>query len=87
MVTQSERWPGPRVRDAKPFADWAAVAVGGDHVFRADGVGLAGVDVADVAGDAVGVLFERYHLGGVAERRAQFFGAGANQRLEHFAAS
>ena len=35
-----------------------------------------------MAGDAAGVLFERHQLGGIAELRAQFLGAGANERLE-----
>ena len=44
--------------DAELRADRTAVAVGGDHVFGANGVGLAGQDVPDEAGDPVRVLFE-----------------------------
>ena len=62
--------------NAEPLADRAAVAVGGDHIFGADRVGLAADDVSDEAGDAVGVLFERHQLGRIAHRRAQLLARG-----------
>ena len=68
--------------DAEPVADRAAVAVGRDHVFGADCVGLAADHIPDEAGDAVGVLFERYQFGRIKHRRAQLLGAVANERFE-----
>ncbi len=73
---------GPARADAEPLADRAAIAVGGDHVSGANRIRLAGQDVADVAGDAAGVLLERSKLGGVTQCRSQFFGTVTNERLE-----
>ena len=73
---------GPAGADAELGADRAAVAVGGDHVFGAHHIGLAGQDVANAAGDAVRILLEGRQLGGVAHGGAELLGARADQRLE-----
>ena len=68
--------------DAEPFANRTAIAVGRDHVLGAHRVGLAADDISDAGGDAAGVLLERNQLGCVAHRRAELFGARANERLQ-----
>ena len=68
--------------DAKLRANRTAIAVGRDHVFRPHRVGLAADDIPDVGGNAAGVLLERNKLGCIAHRRAELFGARANERLQ-----
>jgi hypothetical protein len=72
----------PACADAELRADRAAVAVGGNHVFGANGVSVAGQHIPDKAGDAAGVLLEGGQLGGVTHGRAELFGALVNKRLE-----
>ena len=62
--------------------DRAAVAVGGDHVLRADFALRTAVEIAHPAGDAAVVLLEPDQFGAVMKIGSQFFGPAAQQRLE-----
>ena len=68
--------------DAEPGARRAAVAVGGDHVPRAHGALVVGVELAQRDGDAVLVLLEPDRVDPVAQLRAELERPFAQQGLE-----